>query len=432
MKTNIICATDFSAESSRASEAAAAFCAKTGETLILLHVCEPSRAGDESLTSSLHVAAKHRLHSEATRLRQSGTLVEELVLDGSPSSTLLSFLEETQARLLIVASQEKRSAPARWFSGGLIERLVKNSRIPTLVLRDPSSLEEWLSGGRPLKTFVAVGPNAIADIPLQWVKELAGIGPCEITATYLHWVPDEAIRLGLQSHSFIENSHHLQKLLENELKQKTGEILGDLPVTIHIEPRWGRADLSLIGIAGQTEADLIVVGSRLRHGLSRVFDESVSVDLLHTSPFNLAVVPLLESSVPRPLPVYDHILVPTDFSDAANHAILHACAIASPGATIHLLHVRDRFGVSLPEGTRQLQDLIPESAGERGVKIETIIEDGSVPAETILQVAARRMADIICMGSAGGNALSKVLLGSVASQVAASSPRPVLLVPKPL
>jgi nucleotide-binding universal stress UspA family protein len=432
MKTSIICAIDFSAESSRASEAAAALCAKTGYTLILLHVCEPFRAGDESLTSSLHVAAKHRLHSEATRLRQSGAEVDELVLEGSPSATLLSFLEETPARLLIVASQERRSAPARWFSGGLVERLVKNSRIPTLVLRDATPLEDWLSGSRPLKIFVGVGPNAIADIPLQWVKELAGIGPCEITATYLHWVPDEAVRLGLHGHSFIENSHHLQRLLENELKQKTGEILGDLPVTIHIEPRWGRADLSLIGIAGQTQADLIVVGTRLRHGLSRMFDESISVDLLHTSPFNLAVVPLLDSSVPRPLPVYDHILVPTDFSDAGNQAVLHACAIASPGATIHLLHVRDRFGVSLPEGTRQLQSLVPESAEERGLKIETIIEDGDVPAETILQVAARRMADVICMGSAGGNALSKILLGSVASQVTASSPRPVLLVPKPL
>jgi nucleotide-binding universal stress UspA family protein len=431
MNPSIICATDFSAESSRAADAAAALCAKTGKTLNLIHVCEPFQAGDESLTSSLHVAAKHRLHAEANRLRQAGAEVEELVLDGSPSSTLLSFLEDSPARLLIVASQEMRTAPARWFSGGLIERVIKNSRIPTLVLRDAALLGGWLSGDRPLKIFVGVGPNAIADIPLQWVKELSSIGPCEITATYLHWVPDEAIRLGLHSHSFIENSHHLQKLLENELKQKTTEILGDLPVTIHIEPRWGRADLSLVGIAGQVGADLIVVGARLRQGLSRMFEESISVDLLHTSPYNLAVVPLLESSVPLPLPVYDHILVPTDFSDAGNLAVLHACAIAPPGATIHLLHVSNRFGVSLPEGTKQLQRLIPESAGERGLKIETIVEEGDVPAETILQVAARRMADLICMGSAGGNALSKVLLGSVASQVTASSPRPVLLVPKP-
>lgn len=430
MKKKIICATDFSAEASRASDCAAALSVKTGDTLVLLHVSEPSRAAGESLTSSLHVAAKHRLHAEATRLRESGADVEELVLDGSPSQTLLAVLEDTPARLVIVASQEMRSAPARWFSGGLIERVVKNSRVPTLVLRDPSSLEGWLSGNRALKIFVGVGPNSIADIPLQWVKELAEIGPCEIVATYLHWVPDEAIRLGLHSHSFVENSYQLQKLLENELKQKTQEILENLPVTIHIEPRWGRADLSLIGLATQAEADLIVVGSRLRQGFSRLFDESVSVDLLHTSPLNLAVIPLLDSSAQRPLPIYDHILVPTDFSDAANQAILHACAIASPGATIHLLHVRNRFGVSLPEGTQQLQDLVPESARERGLKIETIIEDGDVPGEVILQVAARRMADVICMGSAGGNALSKVLLGSVASHVTATSPRPVLLVPK--
>src|SRR5690606_20844896 len=120
----------------RTSDAAASLAAKTEESLILLHVCEPSHAAGESLSSSLHAAAKERLHSEANRLRQGGAEIEEMVLDGSPSSTILEFLEETQPQLLVVASQEKRSAPARWFSGGLIERVVKNSTVPTLVVRD--------------------------------------------------------------------------------------------------------------------------------------------------------------------------------------------------------------------------------------------------------------------------------------------------------
>ncbi len=434
MTSRILCATDFSAESSRASDAAAALAAKTGESLILLHVSGTCEAADEGLTSALHLAAEERLRAEADRLRGTGAEVAEVVLDGSPSSALLEYLEESPGRLLVVASGEKRTFAARWFAGGLIERVTRNSKIPTLVLRDPGALEEWLSQDRPLRITIEVGSHASSDVPLQWLADLARIGPCEITAVYLHWVPEETLRLGLPgtSTSLFDNSRQLQVMLERELRERTAEVLGDLPVTLRVEPRWGRADLPLLGLAEAARADLIIVGARLKKGISRFVEESVATGLLHHSPLNLAIIPLAESSADRSLPVYDHLLVPTDFSDTANLAIFHAAAMASPGATVHLLHVRDRVGVSPSESIEQLRTLIPREALERGIRFETVVEDGRVPSETILQVAARRMVDVICMGSAGRNAISKVLLGSVASQVTAGSPRPVLLVPQPM
>lgn len=432
MTSRILCATDFSAESSRASDAAAALAAKTGEGLTLVHVSGTCEAADEGLSSALHLAAEERLRAEADRLRETGAEVAEVVLDGSPSSALLDYLEESPGRLLVVASGEKRTFSARWFSGGLIERLARNSKIPTLVLRDPVVLEEWLGQDRPLRITIEVGSHASSDVPLQWLADLARIGPCEVTAVYLHWVPEETLRLGLPDTSLFENSRQLQMMLERELRERTAEVLGDLPVTIRVEPRWGRADLPLLGLAEAAGADLIIVGARRKKGISRLVEESVSTGLLHHSPLNLAIIPLVESTADRSLPVYDHLLVPTDFSDTSNLAVFHAAAMASPGATVHLLHVRDRVGVSASESMERLRALIPREALERGIRFETVVEDGRVPSETILQVAARRMVDVICMGSAGRNAISKVLLGSVASQVTAGSPRPVLLVPKPM
>lgn len=432
MNNSIVCATDFSPAATRASDAAAAIAEKTGDTLVLLHACEVSHAAGESLSSSLHLAAMHRLHAEANRLRLSGAEVEELLLDGSPSEAILTFLEKTQIRLMVVASQKKREAPARWFSGGLIERIVKQSSAPTLVIREAEALENWLSGERPLKILVATTLSPTAEIPLHWVKGLAAIGPCEITVAYLNWICDEVVRLGLPQSALFEGSRQLQVTLEKELKEKAAEILGDLPVAIRIEPRQGRADFPLIGIAELGKADLVVAGSRLRNGFARIFDESVSVDLLHNAPFNLAVIPLVETAVERPLPVIDCILVPTDFSDTANHAIPYACAIATPGATIHLLHVKDRFGVSLPEGTGQLRSLIPAEAVDKGLLFETIVEESDSPAECILQTAARRRADVICMGTGDRSAISRTLLGSAASAVATAASCPVLLVPKPM
>lgn len=432
MPTKIICAIDFSDESSRASDAAALLAAKTGETLILLHVSGSSGAGDDSLTSALHVAAGHRLRSEANRLRETGIEVEEVILDGSPSSTLLRYLDESPGQLLIVASQERRSAPARWFSGGLIERIAKNSTIPTLVIRNPRVIEDWLTGNRPLRITIATGPLTSSDVPLLWLKNLALLGPCEITAVHLHWVPEETLRLGLPTSSIFGSTRQLQLLLEKEIQKKTSEILGDLPVKIRVEPRWGRADLPINALAQTENADLIIAGISIGKGIVRFAEESISIDLLHSSSLNLALIPQLEDITKRTVPSYQNLLVPTDFSDAGNLALLHAVAIASPGAIIHLLHVRDRFGISTPAGTDQLKALIPQESLERGIRFETIVEEGDKPSEIILQVAARRMADIICMGSTGRNPISKLIIGSVASQVAATSPRPVLLIPRPV
>src|SRR5690606_27960902 len=136
-------------------------------------------------------------------------------------------------------------------------------------------------------------------------------GPCEVTAVYLHWVQEETLRLGLRDSSLFENTRQLQTLLGRELKERTREILGDLPVAIRVEPRWDRADLPLLGLAEAAEADLIIVGTRQRKGISRFVEESVSTGLLHRSPLNLAIIPLVESTVNRRLPVYDRLLVPT-------------------------------------------------------------------------------------------------------------------------
>src|SRR5690606_6523142 len=119
----------------------------------------------EGLSSALHLAAEERLRAEADRLRETGAEVAEVVLDGSPSSALLDYLEESPGRLLVVASGEKRTFSARWFSGGLIERLARNSKIPTLVLRDPVVLEEWLGQDRPLRVTIEVGSHASSDVP---------------------------------------------------------------------------------------------------------------------------------------------------------------------------------------------------------------------------------------------------------------------------
>lgn len=420
MNLPILCATDFSPSASRMSDAAAAVAKRLGVKLFLVHSAE----ADER--------AAERLRAEVERLRATGAAVDEQLLDGVPHEAIFNFCEENPVRLVVLAARENRELAARWSFGGVVKRVITRSRVPTLVVRDAAVLEDWLAGKRPLRIFVAVNLASFTDIPLLWVREFARIGPCEIVVAYLNWIPDEVFRLGLPHISLFEGSRELQTLLEKELTERSREILGDLPITTRVEPREGRVNLPLIQMARAEDADLFVVGTRLRNGFSRILDEAVSVDILHQAPMGVAVVPLLETAVPLTVPVLDRILVPVDFSDAAGLAIRYACAIVVAGGSVHLLHVTRRSGLSERDALARLRALVPPEAAERGIRFETSVWIDPEAAHGISQVAARLRSDVICLGVRGRSGLAKTLLGSTASTLLANSEVPVLLARTPL
>jgi nucleotide-binding universal stress UspA family protein len=418
MSLPILCATDFSPSSCRMADAAAAVAVKLGAKMMLIHVPEAA-----------HVkAAGGRLAAEAARLRVSAVTVEEHLLTGVPHESILEFCEKNPVRLVFMAARENHEPLARWSFGGLVKRVITRSPVPTIVVRDATVLEDWLAGNRPLRVFVAVNLASFTDIPLLWVKEFAEIGPCEIIVAYLNWIPDEVFRLGLPHISLFEGSRELQALLEKELTERCQEILGDLPISTRVEPREGRVNLPLIQMARADDADLFVVGTRLRNGFSRIFDEAVSVDVLHQAPMGVAVVPLLESSVTPALPVFDRVLVPVDFSNATSQAIRYACTLVVAGGTVHLLHVTHRLGISEHAALALLRALVPEEATARGIRFETSTWPDPVAAHGIRQVAARLRSDVICLSARRRSSLAESLLPSTAREVWEKSDVPVLLV----
>lgn len=431
MNLPILCATDFSDAATRVSNAAAAIAARWDSTLILAHVCETFHAAEKTLSSSLHLAAQDLLHKEGERLRQKNVLVEEVLLEGSPHEAILELCERRPVRLIVMASRKSADLASRWLFGGTVRRLITDAKVPTLVVRDVQVFEDWLVHQKPLRVFVAVNLSSFSDIPLHWVRDFARIAPCEITVAYLNWIPDEIIRLGLFHIPLFEGSRELQVMLEHELRERSRAILGELPFKIRVEPRQDRADLPLIGMARHESAGLFVVGRRLRNVFSRIFDESVSVDVLHNAPMGVVVVPLVETAVQAPLPVIDRVLVPTDFSDPANLAIRYACSILSSGGTISLVHITHRFGLSEQEAMDQLSALIPQEATERGLDFETLVWSDPVPATAIANLAARLRADVICLGTQGKSGIAKALLGSTVQTLLANSLIPVLIVRKP-
>ena len=141
-----------------------------------------------------------------------------------------------------------------------------------------------------------------------------------------------------------------------------------------------------------------------------------------------------------------HVLVPVDGSKASWAALDHALSEYG-GERITLLHVVDPLEGAYPDEdgnvyTPEAQDRAAEHgeelceegrsrAEEYGVlettEVDSAVEVGK-PAQTIVAYADEHDVDHVVMGSHGRSGIERLLLGSVAEDVARRSPVPVTIV----
>jgi nucleotide-binding universal stress UspA family protein len=143
------------------------------------------------------------------------------------------------------------------------------------------------------------------------------------------------------------------------------------------------------------------------------------------------------------------ILVPTDFSENADHALQYALAFAREfGAKLHLLHVvyfpaytsartlrlpRDAVSqvlAGLVKDARQRLKMLVEKTKEPEIILPPVVRVG-VDYSEIAAFAAKEKVDLIVMGTHGRTGLAHAFLGSVAERVVRGAPCPVLTVRLP-
>ena len=131
------------------------------------------------------------------------------------------------------------------------------------------------------------------------------------------------------------------------------------------------------------------------------------------------------------------ILVPTDFSDAANTAINHAATVASvSGDEIRLLHIVNKdtksklkkAGESLDDLNAKMDGLVADLKSKYGVKADSHLREGSI-FTTIGEVAEEIGARLLVMGTHGVIGMQHIT-GAWAVKVITSSPVPVIIVQK--
>jgi nucleotide-binding universal stress UspA family protein len=147
---------------------------------------------------------------------------------------------------------------------------------------------------------------------------------------------------------------------------------------------------------------------------------------------------------------FKNILVPTDFSEAANDALEYALSLAKIfQSKLFLMHVYEPMIyysdapmgmpdlIELEQGVRTSAERSLQQLHEKFIKtresefgiipVETLLVQGK-PFVEIIKAAREKTADLIILSTHGRSGLEHILLGSVTEKVVRKSPCPVLTV----
>jgi len=197
------------------------------------------------------------------------------------------------------------------------------------------------------------------------------------------------------------------------------------------------------GYAKKNHADLIVMATHGRSGLSNILLGSVTEKVIQTASCPVLVVKKPTHADLTKL-LFNRILVPTDFSESSRQAMEYAIEIAQKyRARITLMHaVEVRFHPAYyAGGVESIFDLDPDvkpriqarleaflqSFDLSGVEVTSYVTDGDSHNE-IVKTAQSQQHDLIVMSTRGHDEIADYLIGSTTDRVIKRAPCPVFVV----
>lgn len=202
----------------------------------------------------------------------------------------------------------------------------------------------------------------------------------------------------------------------------------------------GTPHVKILEYAEKHDCDLIVMGSRGRSSIGRVFVGGVTEKVVRLSHLPVLIVPPLEINSDVN-PDYNRILHPTDGSEGSAVALEHAIDVAkSYQAELQIVSVvnsqalNSEFAYDVDETLSQLESQAEEHISEavsvatsQGVEAIGKVKVG-IPFSKILNHSRRNDIDLIVMGTQGRTGLDRLLVGSVTERIIRRTRVPVLTV----
>lgn len=450
---NILCATDFSESAMRAADVAAAIVSRAddGSTVKLLHSSPDWLFSAEMPGAAFLVdRAREDLDREAVRVGKSGASVTSELHYGPPAEEI-RMAAKSSAPQLVVMGSTGLGMGSRWLIGNVAERATNQIPVPTLIVRDSKSLLLWLQSQKPLRVLCAIDFTVSADAAMSYVKQLLNWGPLHVEAAHVTRDKGEHAMGRGDNASFRGSGEGLAANLQRDIWERLHDALGDLPVEVYLRTCAGNPAATFLELASERQPDLIVVGSRQRHGLRRLSAPSFSHGVIVHSRTNVLCVPVTSFHPGYSVPAVGSILVATDFSPAANQAILYAVGLLPAGGRVRLLHVCHNptcglnpmvaskvfFDHSLAaakdkeQAETLLTALMPRQLSTSSIAFSTEVSFSDDAAEAIHQAAEKFGADIVCLGTCAKAGSARILGGSTLQRLLGRTSKPLFVVHAP-
>jgi nucleotide-binding universal stress UspA family protein len=226
----------------------------------------------------------------------------------------------------------------------------------------------------------------------------------------------------------------VQRILDKQVKKI--ENLGGAVAQSHV--RAGGAAGEIVKLAEETNAGLIIMGSRGRGGVRRALMGSVSDSLVRHAYCPVMVVRW------KPVVFPAKILLATDDSEEAKLAATTAADLAKrTGSELHVVSVALEYPYvydayynlgrteeverSRQEAQKVLDEEVRKVGEAEGTVTKSHLEVGAVDEEIVV-LAEEVGADLIVLGSRGLGGIRRALMGSVSDSVVRHAHCPVMVI----
>jgi nucleotide-binding universal stress UspA family protein len=236
---------------------------------------------------------------------------------------------------------------------------------------------------------------------------------------------------------------------EATLQELAGRIRARWKLEVRVAIRLGWTGETIAAYARETGADMIVLATHGRGGVSRFWLGSVADELLR-----IADVPVLAVRPARRGPGlgrerrFRHLLAPLDGSDLAEQALAPAVVTARLwNARLTLLRViTPHLAIARPAPVTRLDraDLarqrqqaegylhgVADRLRREGVSVTTRVVANADPARAIIRAATAGRVDLIAIASHARGGLGRLLRGSVCDKVLRGATRSAILLTQP-
>ncbi len=290
----ILVPTDFSEQADRAVETAESLAKSVGAEIHLLHVVHlpvtavTPEAGvvPVGFWQDLRGFAQKKLDAARAAIEQQGLRCRAEIVEDVPGFAIAAAAKRLDADLIVMGSRGLTGLK-HVVLGSVAERTVRSAECPVLTVKHEEK------GGLKLRTIVVPTDfSPASNRALELAKDLAKTaGPAHLILVHAYYVPIELEQFLIQ-----QGNPVLDRLSETVTKdlEKILTSLQDAGISSEYVANRGAPERLIVELAKQKHADLIVMGTHGRRGLSHMLLGSVAERVVRTA--ECAVMTVQEKS----------------------------------------------------------------------------------------------------------------------------------------